>query len=129
MLLPWIAMADNTASDYASRASNYDGKIFHNEHEFILLEDIPKDAPVWALSDKEVIPESKLPLKTPDFNGDTTGGELFFTWFGHSTLLLQMDGKNILFDPVFSKRSSPVQFAGPKRFTPPPCAVNDLPEI
>ena len=40
-----------------------------------------------------------------------------------------MSGKNILFDPVFSKRSSPVQFAGPKRYTPPPCTIADLPEI
>ena len=127
LLLPWVVFS--APADYGKRASNYDGKIFYNEHEFILLNDIPKDAPIWALSDKEVIPENRLPLKTPDFTGDTTGDELFFTWFGHSSLLLQMAGKNILFDPVFSKRSSPVQFAGPKRFTPPPCAVADLPEI
>ena len=96
LCLPCLVSAGGT--DYSDRASNFDGKIFYNEHEFILLEDIPKDAPVWALSDKEVIPENKLPLKTPDFTGDTTGGELFFTWFGHSSLLLQMDGKNILFE-------------------------------
>ncbi|MBR4376857.1 MAG: MBL fold metallo-hydrolase, partial [Spirochaetia bacterium] len=93
------------------------------------MKDIPKDAPTSFLSDKETVPGSKLPLKTPDFTGDTMGGELFFTWFGHSTLLIQMGGKNILFDPVFSNRSSPVQFAGPKRFTPPPCTIADLPEI
>ena len=128
LLLPCFVFAD--ASDYAARASNFDGKIFHNEHEFILLmKDIPKDAPTGFLSDKETVPESQLPLKTPDFTGNTTGGELFFTWFGHSTLLIQMSGKNILFDPVFSNRSSPVQFAGPKRFTPPPCTIADLPEI
>lgn len=117
-------------ADYASRASNFDGKIFHNEHDFILLmKDIPKDTLPEVFSDKETVPESKLPLKTPDFTSDSSGGELFFTWFGHSTLLIQMSGKNILFDPVFSNRSSPVQFAGPKRFTPPPCTIADLPEI
>ena len=128
LLLPCLAFADT--ADYASRASNFDGKIFHNEHEFILLmKDIPKDASNGFLSDKETVPESQLPLKTPDFTGNTANGELFFTWFGHSSLLIQMSGKNILFDPVFSKRSSPVQFAGPKRFTPPPCTIADLPEI
>ena len=97
LLLPFLAFADTV--DYASRASNFDGKIFHNEHEFILLmKDIPKDAPTGFLSDKETVPESKLPLKTPDFTGNTTNGELFFTWFGHSSLLIQMSGKNILFE-------------------------------
>ncbi|MBQ7746610.1 MAG: hypothetical protein IJT92_04075, partial [Spirochaetia bacterium] len=75
LLLPWLVFP--APDDYGKRASNFDGKIFHNEHEFILLKDIPKDAPVWALSDKEVIPENQLPLKTPDFTGETTGGELF----------------------------------------------------
>jgi Predicted Zn-dependent hydrolases of the beta-lactamase fold len=38
------------------------------------------------------------------------------TWIGHSTLLLQFDGFNILTDPHMTQRASPVSFAGPKRF-------------
>src|SRR5690606_20375611 len=38
------------------------------------------------------------------------------TWLGHSTLFLQMNGKNILIDPVLSNRTSPFQFMGPKNF-------------
>lgn len=37
-------------------------------------------------------------------------------WFGHSTVLIKIDGKTILCDPVFSDRVSAVTFAGPKRF-------------
>ncbi|GME45772.1 putative n-acyl-phosphatidylethanolamine-hydrolyzing phospholipase d protein [Neofusicoccum parvum] len=37
-------------------------------------------------------------------------------------------GVRILLDPVFSTRVSPVRFAGPKRFNPPPCALADLPD-
>ncbi len=55
--------------------------------------------------------------------------EFTVTWVGHSTLLIQLDGVNILTDPVWSERASPVQFAGPKRFTPPGLAFDDLPEI
>ncbi len=51
------------------------------------------------------------------------------TWIGHSTLLIQLDGLNILTDPIWSERASPVQFMGPKRFTPPGVAFNDLPSI
>jgi N-acyl-phosphatidylethanolamine-hydrolysing phospholipase D len=42
------------------------------------------------------------------------------TWFGHSSFLIQHAGLNILTDPVFSERVSPVSFAGPKRYMPLP---------
>ena len=45
------------------------------------------------------------------------------------TLLLQVRGKNILTDPIFSERASPVQWAGPKRVVPPGIAFNNLPPI
>jgi len=38
------------------------------------------------------------------------------TWFGHSSYLIQVDGLNILVDPVFSGRTSPVSYAGTKAF-------------
>ena len=51
------------------------------------------------------------------------------TWVGHSTLLIQLDGVNILTDPHWGERASPVTFAGPKRVTPPGLAFDDLPPI
>jgi N-acyl-phosphatidylethanolamine-hydrolysing phospholipase D len=51
------------------------------------------------------------------------------TWIGHATMLVQMGGLNILTDPVFSDRASPVQFAGPKRYQAPGIALKDLPRI
>jgi L-ascorbate metabolism protein UlaG (beta-lactamase superfamily) len=51
------------------------------------------------------------------------------TWIGHATVLLQINGKNILTDPHFSARASPVQWAGPKRVVPPGIALDDLPRI
>ena len=39
----------------------------------------------------------------------------FITWVGHSTMLLHINGKTILTDPIFSNMCSPVQFLGPKR--------------
>jgi N-acyl-phosphatidylethanolamine-hydrolysing phospholipase D len=50
-------------------------------------------------------------------------------WVGHVTFLVQAGGVNVLTDPVFGGRASPVSFAGPKRFTPPACEVEDLPPI
>lgn len=51
------------------------------------------------------------------------------TWIGHATVLLQLGGLNILTDPIFSERASPVSWAGPKRKTPPAMQLHELPRI
>jgi N-acyl-phosphatidylethanolamine-hydrolysing phospholipase D len=51
------------------------------------------------------------------------------TWVGHSTLLVQLEGVNLLTDPQWSDRASPVSFAGPKRVSPPGIRLEDLPSI
>ncbi len=51
------------------------------------------------------------------------------SWVGHSTLLVQLDGVNVLTDPHWSPRASPVGFAGPRRVTPPGLRFEDLPPI
>lgn len=48
---------------------------------------------------------------------------------GHSSHLLKLQGRYWLIDPVFGDRVSPVSFAGPRRFHPPPLALADLPPI
>lgn len=51
------------------------------------------------------------------------------TWIGHSSFLIQHAGFNVLTDPIFSQRCSPVQWAGPKRLTPVPFELSALPKI
>ena len=51
------------------------------------------------------------------------------TWIGHATLLVQMGGVNIITDPQFSRRASPLQWLGPQRVVPPGIALQDLPRI
>jgi len=51
------------------------------------------------------------------------------TWIGHATVLVRLGGLNVLTDPHFSERASPVSFAGPKRHQPPGLALTELPEI
>lgn len=59
----------------------------------------------------------------------TVPSQLTLTWVGHSSFLIQLGGLNILTDPVWSKRASPVQFAGPKRWVPAGVDFNQLPPI
>jgi N-acyl-phosphatidylethanolamine-hydrolysing phospholipase D len=54
---------------------------------------------------------------------------LTITWVGHSSLLVQLGGLNILTDPMWSERASPVSFAGPRRWVPPGVAFDDLPPL
>ena len=51
------------------------------------------------------------------------------TWIGHATALVQANGLNVLVDPIFSERASPVQIFGPKRAQAPGVAMADLPAI
>ena len=51
------------------------------------------------------------------------------TWIGHATLLVQVDGMNVLTDPHWGSRASPVSWAGPRRLAPPGVAFEDLPRI
>ena len=61
-------------------------------------------------------------LKSPEANPSVT-------WVGHATMLVRLAGRNILFDPIFSERASPVAFAGPKRIVPLPIDIPELPRI
>jgi L-ascorbate metabolism protein UlaG (beta-lactamase superfamily) len=79
-------------------------------------------------------PDTK-PKKTPGpFNADVgllnnlPPNTLRVTWLGHSSLIIEIDGKRFLTDPVW-RAASPVQFAGPKRFFPAPIALDDIPPL
>lgn len=51
------------------------------------------------------------------------------TWIGHATVLAQFGGLNVLTDPAFSERASPVGFVGPKRHVQPGLTLAQLPRI
>lgn len=78
-------------------------------------------------------PQEPTPEIQADLQGlhDNAGGQLApaATWIGHATMLMQAGGLNVLTDPVFSPRASPVSFAGPRRTQPPGVALQDLPPI
>lgn len=57
------------------------------------------------------------------------GQAMHVTWIGHSTVLVQTQGLNILIDPVWHERAAPVQWAGIKRVREPGVRFDDLPRI
>jgi L-ascorbate metabolism protein UlaG (beta-lactamase superfamily) len=51
------------------------------------------------------------------------------TWFGHSSVLLEIDGRRVLADPVWGERVSPSRLVGPKRLHPAPVPLTALPPV
>lgn len=76
-------------------------------------------------------PSAPIPVVRPDPRAlgtpPTTG--LRITWLGHSTVLIDIDGKRLLTDPVWGERASPFNFVGPKRWYSPLIELEQLPPI
>lgn len=128
----WPAFGGRASAEdrknYEERAENYhDGK-FYNDGDFQIVRET-EQTDEYIMSGKGTKPQGEIPVAEPAFDKELPEDEVRVTWFGHSSLLLQMHGMNILIDPVFSERSSPVSFAGNKRFSHPPVKVEDLPSI
>ncbi len=85
----------------------------------------------WLGGHEQRVPPGPLPivrLTRADFAQPPASG-LRATWLGHSTVLVEIDGARILFDPVWARRASPSSLIGPKRFHEPPLALDDLPPL
>ena len=92
------------------------------------IENSVRDLIKWRREAPEVTPLN-LPSVSPQLEKLENPTNAQITWIGHSTFLLQLDGLNILTDPIFSERASPVSFSGPKRTTPPAMTIDQLPHI
>ncbi len=120
------------------KTDHFDGKHFYNlgwtKKEALRLEQddkktgyvygflrfiISRKPEKWAK--REITPA----VVVPTHNEDT----FRVTYIGHATVLIQIAGINIITDPVYTNRCSPIPFAGPLRYTAPGIALEDLPKI
>ena len=81
----------------------------------------------WSFTNKK--PELVAIDSSDEWKELTPSSTDYLVWIGHATYLINKDGLTILTDPVFSKRASPVRFAGPKRLIPPAIPIDKLPRI
>jgi L-ascorbate metabolism protein UlaG (beta-lactamase superfamily) len=91
----------------------------------------PKMLWQYMTSKEERVPKTQLGPFVTDKEGykKPAASGLRITWMGHSTLLIEIDGKRILTDPVWGERASFSSFIGPKRFFPAPLPLTDLPAL
>jgi L-ascorbate metabolism protein UlaG (beta-lactamase superfamily) len=78
----------------------------------------PKNAWVWRKNSAQAKPAERV-----------EGSRLVVTMVNHATLLIQTEGLNILTDPIWSERTSPFTWLGPKRYRAPGIAFENLPPI
>src|SRR5216683_6659318 len=120
----------------AATARYYDGPI--SDHfdglRFLDPDGVPpksiRDVVRWWSSGRK----SEWPLACPSPYSDrppprVAGARLRVAFVGHASLLVQAGGLNVLIDPVWSQRVSPVSFAGPKRVNDPGIPFEALPPI
>lgn len=116
------------AAGRAKFPKHFDGKRFYNP-----------DAPqVRGFLDLLRWKRTSRPEPWPGFVADVEpsipvarveGGGQRTTLVNHSTVLLQQRGSNILTDPIWSERASPLSWIGPRRHRKPGVAIMDLPPI
>lgn len=110
------------------KSDHFDGERFHNLTPFkepgftdFLKWTLNRNRPPWPKwveSPPGPKPPSRVAL-----------GENRITFINHATLLVQVDGKNFLTDPIYSERVGPFSWAGPKRIRRPGIRFEDLPPI
>ncbi|HEY3501027.1 MAG TPA: MBL fold metallo-hydrolase [Polyangiaceae bacterium] len=83
----------------------------------------------WVKGGEFTSPAAPPPRAKPANFAQNPASGLRITWFGHSSLLVELDGRRVLTDPVWSERCSPSSFLGPKRFFEPPLALAALPPL
>jgi hypothetical protein len=126
--------ADGLRLERMKASARWGGEGFRNIHPILPgLRDPAARMP--SLSDflcggERRLPRGQLPSVSPRAEwAKTPDTGLRVTWLGHSTVLIEIDGYQVLTDPVWGSRASPSRLIGPKRFQPVPVALRTLPPI
>jgi L-ascorbate metabolism protein UlaG (beta-lactamase superfamily) len=83
----------------------------------------------WATGEGRARWPERVPVTPAVPPRRVEGHAMRVTWIGHSTVLVQTGGLNILTDPIWSERASPFAFIGPRRVRAPGVRFDDLPRI
>ncbi|HEX3572548.1 MAG TPA: MBL fold metallo-hydrolase [Acidobacteriaceae bacterium] len=115
-----------------NRAEKQDGKYLNPVPTSVGgLKLILRVLPLLIANREERVPRTALgPFRThASVYSQLPASGLRVTWFGHSSMLIEIDGVRILVDPVWDQRASPIGWAGPKRFFAPTLRLEELPPL
>lgn len=116
----------------ARRSPNFQDGVFVNVDpaSTFNLESEEQRQVIWDLIGSRAAsqPPGPIPIATPA-SADAAAGRLSVCWYGHSSALIEVDGYRVLADPVWSRRCSPSQAAGPQRLHDVPVPLEALPAV
>ena len=112
--------------DLLKSSSNFKDKHFHNTLK-------ERDYDIWVnikdlFGDQKRTPPAPFPLVKPLYN-ETVAPGLRTVWFGHASVLIEIDGYRVFFDPMLSEYAFPVKAFAPKRMNPSPLSLSEIPRI
>ncbi len=110
-------------------SDHFDGVKFFSPGRANFAEKSRTDLLKWQFGGGKVGWPSAFPSAYSDKPPARVDSGLRVTLVGHASYLIQTGGLNLLMDPVWSDRASPVSFAGPRRVNAPGIALVDLPKI
>ncbi len=109
---------------------HFDGEVFRNQNPTSTAGRTFGDFLKWQRTSRAATwPRWVENRARPDLPAALESGEIAFTFVNHITHLVQFRGLNVLTDPVYSERVSPVQWSGPKRVRAPGLPFEQLPRV
>jgi L-ascorbate metabolism protein UlaG (beta-lactamase superfamily) len=130
------AMGARPSGPRATRISaspQFDGQVFRNSmpSSVIPAQSGRKIFREMLFGDQQRRPSGPVPVVTPSGWDEAVAAPdgLHAVWLGHATTLLEIEGRRVLVDPVWSLRCSPSSLVGPRRLHPMPLPLADLPPV
>lgn len=117
----------------AKRSTNFHGGAFTNLEPSSSMLNLSRDDQIEIIrrlltpGSAAGRPDGSIPVLTPDTGAQAS--DLAVSWFGHSSVLIEIDGYRVLADPVWSDRCSPSHVVGPQRMHAVPAPLESLPAI
>ena len=111
------------------RSPQFSGGKFHNSVPAteLAMASMPRLLLAAATGRERRRPHAPVPVVRPAPVEDSSG--LSVIWYGHSSALIEIEGRRVLLDPVWSERCSPSRLGGPRRLHEPPVALRELPPL
>jgi L-ascorbate metabolism protein UlaG (beta-lactamase superfamily) len=111
-------------------SGHFDGTVFFNQNPHASAGRTFADFLRWQRTGRRAPwPERVENLAAPNLPATLRPRDVSLTFINHVTFLVQFRGLNVLTDPVYSERVSPVQWSGPRRVREPGLAFEKLPRI
>lgn len=124
----WLSSPTSNAEHARMEASPHfhDGAFANPERQSSWEFGWQQIADMFAGNEAQVTPPGIIPVDTPDptFLDAKPKPGLRAMWFGHSSVLIEIDGLRVMVDPVLSQRASPFAAVGPSRFHPSPIPLS-----